>query len=96
MALPRHYIKLLPNLKEYALSAAPGIQNWQDGVFNDITEKGTKLTVEPLESNKFGERIGLCGDFYYCEAGIDREREDSIYIFKIESANHRKRRLKFG
>jgi hypothetical protein len=33
--------------------------------------------------------MGLCGDKYYCEAGHDRERDDSLFVYKVESAARR-------
>ena len=42
MGVPRHYIKLIGNLQEYATQVDPSVPNWQEAVFNDVTEGGTR------------------------------------------------------
>lgn len=89
MGVPRHYIKLIGNLQEYATQVDPSVPNWQEAVFSDVTEGGTKLIIECLQPNERGLRVGLCGDKYYCEAGVDRDRDDCLFVFKVESATRR-------
>ena len=84
-----HYLRLNANLEEYALNVDRTVDHWQEAVFNDITEGGSKLTIEALPPNEQGDRLGLCGDKYYCEAARDRGREDCLFVFKVADANRR-------
>ena len=88
MSTRRHYLKILPYLRDYALQVAHP-DDWQKAVFDDITESGKNLTIEHLPPTEYGVRLGLCGDTYYCEATVDRERPDSIFVFKIDNAARR-------
>jgi hypothetical protein len=36
--------------------------------------------------------VGLCGDKFYCEAGADRDRDDCLFVFKVENAKRRQLR----
>jgi serine/threonine protein kinase len=87
-----HYLKLSPALKPYAFKIDPTPMDWEQDIFQDITENGTVLIVERLPPSERGQRVGLCGDKYYCEAGPNSERNDSLFVFKIESANRRRPR----
>jgi hypothetical protein len=43
MAKPRHYLKILPNLEHYAKAVSSSADDWQQGLFDDLTEKDTKI-----------------------------------------------------
>jgi len=92
MPLLRHYLRISPGLQEYVLHIDPAVRDWEQDVFKDITEDGSLLVLEALSPNDQGERIGLCGDKYYCEAGRDREREDSLFVYKVEATARRQLR----
>lgn len=89
MDIPGYYLQLSPGLAEYVHQITPGVTNWEQAVFRDITEGGTLLVVEPLPKIDERERLGLCGDIYYCEAGPDWERPDCLFVFKVEKAARR-------
>lgn len=85
----RHYIFIPTYLRQYALQAGATDSDWAKSLFDDITENGSKLTVAPLGANERGERIALYGDKFYCQAGVDLNREDCLFVFRIERADDR-------
>jgi hypothetical protein len=90
MGKPRHYLKILPNLEHYAKAILSSPEDWQQNLFDDLTEKGTKITYERLDFSEGRPRIGLCGDTYYCEAGKDTDREgDGLFVYRVENAFRR-------
>lgn len=92
MAEKQHYLKLGENLREY-IPDSIGHVDWRRRVFADITENGTCLTIEPLPPTRTGlPRIGLCGDDCFCEAGIDRTRPDSIFVYRLVAADDHEHR----
>jgi tRNA A-37 threonylcarbamoyl transferase component Bud32 len=84
-----HYIKILDWVEPYARTVAPLPPNWAQALFDDLTENGRKLTVVSLPGNERGPRLGLCGETFFCEAGMDRDRSDTLFISRVESAAHR-------
>lgn len=84
--MPRHYIKLIDRLQPWARKVQTGFVKWQEAIFNDITGSGQELRIFPVSK---GERpaIGICGDVYYCEAGMDRDRKDTLFVYLVESAD---------
>ena len=87
--MPRHYIKLLNRLQEYAEKVRPDEATWQRAVFDDLTAGGRELRAVPLGDAGKGPVLGLCGDYYFCEAVADVHREDALFVFRIESAERR-------
>lgn len=88
--MTRHYIALIDGLEPYTLRIVPDISDsWREAVFNDITAGGKSLTYVPLPRSIEGERVGLCGDLFFCEASPDHYREDALFVFRIESADAR-------
>jgi len=87
--MARHYIKLLNRLQEYAEKVRPDEASWQRAVFNDLTAGGRELRAVPLGDAGKGPVVGLCGDYYFCEAVTDVHREDALFVFRIESAERR-------
>jgi len=85
----RHYLKILRFLESYARQVSGCEVDWATGLFNDLTESGKKISVVPLPPNQHGPRIQLCGDVFVCEAGIDRDREDTLFVSRVESAEAR-------
>jgi hypothetical protein len=85
-----HYIKLLPMLEPYVRSVVGNVSDWQQVLFDDLTEKGTRITYEVLPPGEGGPRIGISGDYFYCEAGRNARREgDSLFVYRVEPANRR-------
>jgi hypothetical protein len=80
----RHYITFNPNLEEFALKAGASDADWQAAIFEDISHSGKSLTFEPLPERKGRRRIGLHGKKFYCEANLDRSRDDTLFIFHIQ------------
>ena len=86
--MARHFIKVLNYLEPHARSVVD-VPDWSGRLFSDLTEGGDCLSVVQLTPNEYGPRIGLCGDHFFCEAGLDRDREDCLFISRIESADVR-------
>jgi len=84
-----HYIRLLDNLKPFAEKVQPMNSDWQQIVFNDITENGKKLTIVNIKDSDDRPAIALSGDIFYCEAGKDSYRDDVLVVFRLFSANLR-------
>ncbi len=80
-----HYIKILKWLEDYARRISKPEGDWQQQIFEDLTDGGRELKVIPLPPNAQGPLIGLCGETFFCQAGLDQEREDSLFISRIES-----------
>lgn len=83
-----HYLKILDFLEGYLPPDLAG-EHWRQELFRDLTEDGRVLTVVPLPANDSGPRIGLCGDRAFCEAGLDRSRKDTLFLMRVEPADHR-------
>ena len=89
--MKKHNLRFLDNIKQQIKKEIdPTVENWLDDVFNDISENGKKITIVevPLRSDR--PAIGLCGNKYFCEAGEDFDREDTLVIFRVECAEKRK------
>ena len=85
-----HYLKLLPTLEPYVRAVVGDVSDWQQALFDDLTENGTQITYEPLPPKEGGPRIGISGDRFYSEAGRDARREgDSLFVFRVEPATRR-------
>ncbi len=83
--MPGHYIKILKWLETYARRASTDIkEDWQQILFDDITSGGHSIRVVPMPSNAQGPLIGLCGKTFFCHAGQDQERPDSLFLSRIE------------
>src|SRR5579862_7810171 len=88
--MAQHYVKLLPKLEIYAQKVVGDAPNWRQLLFDDLTEKGTRVTYESLPHGTTGPRIGISGERFYCEAGRDAFRHgDSLFVFRVESADRR-------
>lgn len=86
---PTHYLKIPFGLRDWYPGTPP--DNWRD-VINDDLGKGSRLIVEPLAPNDRGARVALRGERFYYEAGRDRDRLDTLFIMRLEPAEHRARR----
>jgi hypothetical protein len=84
-----HYLKILPWLKAYAEKAGSAALDWPQDLFDDLTEGGTALNIYELTPNEAGPRIAICGERFFAEGGIDKDRDDAIFVSRIESAAHR-------
>jgi Protein kinase domain len=86
----RHYIKILEWIEPFArkVCALPG-DDWAKALFDDITANGRMITTIDQPPNAEGPRIGLCGDTFFCEAVIDKNRPDSIFVSRVEKADDR-------
>jgi len=82
----KHYLKILEWLEPHAKRAHPLPADWVQALFDDLTENGRVITVVRLAPNASGPRIGLCGEKFFCEAGIDNTREDALFISRVDSA----------
>ena len=85
----RHYVRMLDNLRGYVRKIDPDLQNWRETIFEDITAGGSSLTVLPIPFRKGRPAVGLCGERFFCEAGEDYNREDTLIVFRVESADRR-------
>ncbi|MFW6241279.1 MAG: hypothetical protein ACOC98_11765, partial [Thermodesulfobacteriota bacterium] len=85
----RHYVRMLDNLRGYVRKIDPDLQNWRETIFEDITSGGKSLTILPIPFRKGRPAVGLCGDRFFCEAGEDYNREDTLIVFRVESADRR-------
>lgn len=87
--MPRHYVKLLDWIEQYAREVGAASGAWQDEVFQDITERGERIRYVTLVPTLQGPRLGLCGDKFFCEVGLDKDRDDTLFVSRIESADTR-------
>ncbi len=85
----RHYVRMLDNLRGYVRKIDPDLQNWRETIFEDVTSGGTSLTILPIPFRKGRPAVGLCGERFFCEAGEDYNREDTLIVFRVESADRR-------
>lgn len=95
--MSRHYIVVPKLLQPFFPGGAP--PNWRDVAFDDATERGTSLTIERLAPNDDGVRVAIYGDRFYFEAGRDKYRNDTLFLFKILRADamvRRSERRTFG
>ena len=82
----KHFIKFLPKLNNITLVKRLG-DNWQRVVLDDITENGERIKFLPLLSTyDQSKSITLYGRKFYCEACVDRERNDTLFIFHVFDA----------
>lgn len=81
-----HYLKILNPIVEQALAAsllsAAG-RNPRRTIFNEITNSGTELQYVELPQDLQGERICIFGQTIFCEARVDKERQDCLAISSI-------------
>jgi Protein kinase domain/AAA domain len=90
MELQSHYMKLLPMLEQYVRAVIGAVPDWQQVLFDDLTENGTRISYESLPLREGGPRVGISGNQFYCEAGRDTRREgDSLFVFRVEPATRR-------
>src|SRR5437667_7135534 len=81
----RHYVKVPPLIQQWFPGGAPS--EWQRLAFDDATERGTCITVEPLPANDRGVRAALHGDHFYFEIGRDSSRKDAFFLMRINRAH---------
>ena len=86
MSKHRHYLKIPATIAQYY----PGIRPtaWREAIFADLTELGQAMTVETLPDNPSGARAALHGDRFYAEVGRDRDREDALFLIRINEVRH--------
>jgi len=85
-----HYLKIL----NWLLPWAQRVQDlpatgWQQVIFDDLTGGRGELMYVLLEPNHRGPRLLLLGETFACEAGLDADRDDSLFLSRIESADRR-------
>lgn len=82
----RHYIAISPGAEDFTRRISPKA-DWQKAIFDDLTQGSGKVAYNYIGENLNGPIIGLYGDTFFCKAGLDRNREDSIFIFRVEDAD---------
>lgn len=82
--MPRHYLKVPNTIQNWFPGGAPA--DWRARAFDDVTERGTRLTVVTIPSNDQGPRLAVFGDQFYFELGRDRGRSDTLFLTRIEWA----------
>ena len=83
--MAQHYVKILDWLKSYAdICARLPAESWQQTVFDDVTARGTSLRTVPIDPDNKGPRVGIIGKRFFCEAGYDEQRDDTLFICRIE------------
>jgi hypothetical protein len=78
-----HYIKFSKGVINEARRQQRENGNGQTSVFDDLTRRGTELVYEPLTPNAQGPRIAIHGARASAEAGIDRDRDDTIFVYRL-------------
>lgn len=82
----KHFIKFLPKLNNITLVKRLG-DNWQRVVLDDITENGERIKFLPLLSTHDQPKsITLYGQKFRCKACVDKERNDTLFIFHVFDA----------
>ncbi len=84
MALSRHYVRISKTLQQVATSSGAAESDWRAVIFSDITRDGSQLTFQPLPGRSAPECIGLIGDKFCCEAILDRDREDTLHLQRMQ------------
>lgn len=80
--MARHYLKIPSTIQAYYPGGAP--EDWRVKAFEDATEGGKRLVLTPLPANDQGVRASVFGEDLYFEIGRDRNREDTIFVTRIE------------
>ena len=88
--IPSHYLQIPSSLQEWFPGGAP--ENWRNVIHDDAWKGGRRLILETLPPNDRGDRVAIRGDRFYYEAGRDRNRSDTIFLMRLEPAEHRARR----
>ena len=86
MSKHRHYLKIPATIAQYYPGIRPAA--WREAIFADLTEMGQAMTVETLPDNARGARAALHGDRFYAEVGRDRDREDALFLIRINEVRH--------
>jgi serine/threonine protein kinase len=86
--MKRHYLKISNNIAQWVPGGTRG--DWQGDIFSDVT-KGGELVLEYLEPNERGAKSALHGDRFYVEIGRDRERPDSVFLVRVQTASNPRR-----
>jgi serine/threonine protein kinase len=80
--MPRHHVAFFGRLPEFISLASEG---WQEMLCRDIQDGGQMRTY-PLPANAYGKaRVGVLGRQYAYEICPDRNREDTIFVYHIQS-----------
>ncbi len=85
----QHTIRIIDSLKEWATKISGESSRWASEVFDDLTEEGKCIIYYRLPSTGKGPGIALCGDIYICEASIDNNRDDTLFVYYINDATQR-------
>ena len=83
--MSRHYLKIPNSIRNWYPGTAPS--DWRETIYRDVTEEGRRLVLERLPANEMGDRLGLHGDRFYVQVGRDKDRYDTFYVIRIESAD---------
>lgn len=88
-ARKRHYLKV----PAFVASWYPGERSddWRFAIFNDVTDRGRAVIVEPLPNNAKGPRVAIHGDRFRIEAGKDDYRDDTLFVMRLENATEPRR-----
>ncbi|ETW93781.1 MAG: hypothetical protein ETSY1_37705 [Candidatus Entotheonella factor] len=81
-----HYLRILSRLSSFAIENGANPENWAKQVFEDFTEEGQALNIVPLPDEPDGSIVGLYGKKIFGKACEDQHREDTLFLFRIESA----------
>ena len=87
MSRKRYYIKIPYTVAPWVPGGATG--DWQTDIWRDITSNGREVVIEFLPPNARGDRSALHGDHFYVEVGRDRDRRDTVFLLRVQSAEAR-------
>ena len=87
MSRKRHYIKIPYTVAPWVPGGAKG--DWQTEIWRDITGNGREVVIEFLPPNAGRDRSALHGDHFYVEVGRDRDRRDTVFLMRVQSAEVR-------
>lgn len=87
MRRKRHYVKIPQTIATWVPGGATG--DWQTAMWKDIANDGKELFLDYLEPNERGSRSALYGEKFYVEIGYDRDRADTVFVTRVQSADLR-------
>ena len=84
MKRKRHYLQIPHTIAPWVPGGATG--DWRERIWKDVTNRGRSVVVEHLQPNERGDRSAFHGDEFYVEIGRDRQRPDTVFVLRIQSA----------
>ena len=85
----RHYLKIPAFVAPWYPGERP--DDWRTAIFNDVTDHGKGMVVEPLPSNAKGARAAIHGDLFRIQIGKDDYRDDTLFVMRLENATEPRR-----